>query len=121
MEWFFAMDSLLPTGLGVYIDEILVKYRCNAAGKTYLSTKKGRTRAYKIYLNDLFYYFSQYPLLRKNLYSNALVTMGGMIQSRCFSSAVILFLVSKVRYFNLSKFKNAWKMRRAVAPAVKIR
>lgn len=121
MEWFFAMDSLLPDGVGVYIDELLVKYRCNLAGKTYLSTKKGRQRAYKIYLNDLFYYFSKYPALRKKLYSNALITTGGMLQSRCMYNLAVLFLVKNIFCFNWSMFKEAWQMRRAVAPAQKVR
>lgn len=121
MEWFFAMDSLLPEGLGVYIDEVLVKYRCNLSGTSYLSTKKGRKKAYNIYLNDVFYYFSLYPNLRKNLYSNVLVTAGGMAQNRFFSTKVILFLIRKITCFDVKKFKNTWKMRRAVTPMQRIR
>jgi glycosyltransferase involved in cell wall biosynthesis len=121
MEWFFAMDCLLPEGKGVYIDEILVKYRCNINGNTFLSTKKGRLRAYKTYFDDVKYYFSKYPFLRKNLYSNAVVTLGGTLQSRCFPGFASLFFIKNIFYFNLSKFKNTIRMRRAVAPVKKIR
>lgn len=121
MEWFFAMDSLLPEGQGAYIDEILVKYRCNLTGDAYLATKKGRKRAYKIYFNDISYYFLKYPYLRKNLYSNALVTLGGMLQSRCFIGSLSSFFLKNIMYFNLNRFKNALQMRHAVAPTKKIR
>ncbi len=121
MEWFFAMESLLPKGLGVYLDEILIKYRCNLEGSTYLSTPKGRKRAYSIYFNDLFYYFLKYPDLRKNLYANALVTAGGMLRSRLFLRKCGLFFIRNMVFFQLSQLKKAAAMRRAVAPAKKIR
>lgn len=121
MEWFFAMDSLLPEGKGVYINEILVKYRCNLNGNTFLSTKKGRLRAYKIYFNDLLYYFSKYPHLRKNLYSNALVTAGGMLRSGCFVYSAILFFIKNIFCFNLTKLRDTLQMRVSVAPLKRIR
>lgn len=121
MEWFFAMDSLLPEGQGVYIDEVLVKYRCNLNGTTYLSTAKGRRRAYVVYLKDLFYYFSQYAHLRKNLYSNALITTAGMLRSRCYWWAMPLFFIKNIKYFNFEKLKSTMQMRRSVAPLKRIR
>lgn len=121
MEWFFAMDSLLPEGVGVYIDEVLVKYRCNLQGNAYLSTLKGRKRAYTIYLQDLFYYFSKHSHLRKNLYSNALVTAAAMLRSRCYWKAMPIFFVKNIRFFSFKNLKATMQMRRSVAPLKKIR
>lgn len=120
MEWFFAMDSLLPKGKGAYIDEVLLKYRCNLNGSTYLSTKKGRLKAYKIYLNDLFYYFQKYPQLKQNLYSNALITYAAMLRGKYFWWGAIPFFIKNIHQFRLHKVLGTARMRRAVAPETKL-
>ncbi len=121
MEWFFAMDSLLPEGQGVYINEVLVKYRCNLKGNTYLSTLRGRKLAYQIYLKDVFYYFSKYTHLRKNLYSNALITSAAMLRSRCYWGYLPLFFLKNLKHFSLAKLKLTMQMRLSVAPSKRIR
>lgn len=121
MEWFFAMDSLLPEGVGVYLDEVLLKYRCNLSGTAYLSNSKGRLRAYKIYFNDLFYYFKKNPGLKKELYANALVTFAGMLRGRHIWLGGLFFFVKNSKYFRFKLFKNTVRMRRAVAPLERIR
>nr|HAT8714092.1 glycosyltransferase [Legionella jordanis] len=122
MEWFFAMDSLLPSGKGVYLNELLVKYRCNPKGNAYLASKAGRLKAYNIYFNDVFHYFKTEPALRRELYSNCLVTALAMLKGRCgFAKGLPLFLLSNLHYFRPNKFKRTLQMRSSVAPAKKIR
>lgn len=122
MEWFFAMDSLLPHGQGAYLDEILVKYRCNVAGGAYLATKKGRARAYTIYFNDVLHYFEAQPALRKELYSNCLLTTLAMMKSGCgYSKKITFFLLRKFYHFSLSNFKKTMQMRTSVAPSKRVR
>ncbi|CEK10259.1 glycosyltransferase [Legionella hackeliae] len=122
MEWFFAMDSLIPEGKGAYINEILVKYRCNPMGGAYLASKKGRQKAYNIYFTDLFQYFEKYPALRKELYTNCLVTTLAMMKGGCgYPKNILAFLMRKFYYLRFSNFKKTIKMRASVAPAKKIR
>lgn len=122
MEWFFAMDSLIPEGQGAYINEILVKYRCNPTGGAYLASKAGRQKAYAIYFNDLSQYFDAYPALRKELYTNCLVTTLAMIKGGCgYPKNILAFLLRKFYYLRLSNFKKTLRMRSSVAPAKKIR
>ncbi|KTC81409.1 glycosyltransferase [Legionella brunensis] len=122
MEWFFGMDSLLPVGRGAYINEVLVKYRCNPKGGAYLATQKGRIKAYGIYFQDLFHYFDLYPMLRKQLYANCLITALGMLKSRCgLAKKLPSFLLKNIFYFRFANFKKTLKMRTAIAPATRIR
>jgi len=121
MEWFFAMDSLLPTGEGVYIDEILVKYRCNPGGGAYLASKNGRSRAYRIYLDDVYYYFEKNPQLRPELYSNALVTALAMFKNGIYVNSILFFLAKNLFYFRPANVYKTSKMRLSVAPAVRTR
>ncbi len=121
MEWFFAMDSLLPEGCGVYLNEVLLRYRCNVGGNTYLSTSKGRLKAYKIYFNDIFYYFKKNPDLKKELYSNALITFCAMAKNRYFWLKPLFFFVRNVKFFRVNLLKDTIRMRRSVVPAKVIR
>lgn len=123
MEWFFAMDSLMQGGCGAYINEVLVKYRCNPKGSvSYLSTNAGRARAYSIYLYDVKYYFSQCDSLRSELYANYLVTSAAILKARCASAkGMYLFIIKNIKYFKISNVMRAVKMRLAVAPKLKVR
>jgi glycosyltransferase involved in cell wall biosynthesis len=121
-EWYFAMDSLLPHGTGAYIDEILVKYRCNLRGNTYLSTKEGRKKGYNLYLKDIVYYFNLYSHLRSALYSNALVTALAMVKSiYVLPELSYQFLFKNIFLFNPKHFIKTLKMRKSVSPKQKIR
>jgi glycosyltransferase involved in cell wall biosynthesis len=120
MEWFFAMDSLLPEGRGAYLNKTYVLYRSNVGGGSYLSTRTGKIKSYLIYLNDLYRYFEQYPALRKDLYSNFLVTFLAMARStRKVSGPALKFLFRNILYFRLSKFQETVAVRRLVGPAEK--
>ena len=122
MEWFFAMDSLSPNGQAVYIDEILVKYRCNPNGGAYLSSKAGRIKAYDIYFRDIFHYYRDLPNVRKQLYANCLFTSLAMYRAKCgFSAGAILFLVKNVYNFRPWLLFGVFKMRKSVAPEKRIR
>lgn len=122
MEWFFAMDSLIPAGRGAYINEILVKYRCNATGGAYLASKHGRRKAYTIYFNDLLHYFKTHPGMRKELYTNCVITALAMLKGNCgYSKGIPAFLIKGLHHFRLSNFKKTLAMRAAVAPAKRIR
>ncbi|WED41879.1 glycosyltransferase [Legionella cardiaca] len=122
MEWFFAMDSLLPVGKGAFINEILVKYRCNATGGAYLASKAGRRKAYNIYFHDLLYYFKAYPALRRELYTNCMVTTLAMLKGGCgYAKGIPLFLLRGFYYLRFVNFRRTLKMRASVAPAKRIR
>lgn len=122
MEWFFVMDSLIPQGRAAYIDEALVKYRCNPSAGSYLSTTAGKIKSYTIFLNDLYGYFSTERALRTDLYSNFLVTFLAMAKSthKCTSKS-FLFLVKNLPYFRISKFLDTARVRKRVGPASKVR
>jgi glycosyltransferase involved in cell wall biosynthesis len=116
MEWFFAMDSLVPEGKGVYLNDILVEYRCNSNGVAYSRSRKGRIKAYKIYINDLFHYFKDNKL-KKELYSNALVSFLGMLRyNYYFNFKLFNFILFGIRYFSLKKIISTLKVRKIVAP-----
>ena len=116
MEWFFAMDSLVPEGKGVYINDILVEYRCNSNGVAYSRSKKGRIKAYKIYINDLFHYFKDNKL-KKELYTNAFVSFLGMLRfNYYFNFKLFCFILFEIRYFSLEKIISTLKVRKIVAP-----
>lgn len=125
MEWFFAMDSLMPSGHGVYLDEVLMKYRCNPKGKghgSYLSSKKGRAKAYTIYLQDVVRHFDHFEHLRPELYANCLITSVAMLKAGCgYARGIPQFLLKNVSYFCYAKVMNAVKMRLSVAPGEKVR
>ncbi|UWF47683.1 glycosyltransferase [Pseudomonas sp. N3-W] len=122
MEWFFAMDSLLPTGKAAYINAPLVKYRCNATAGSYLSTTKGKLKSYTIYLNDLYGYFDSLPSLRTDLYSNFLVTFLAMAKSthKC-SIKSVAFLLRNLHCFRFKKFVDTVNVRKRVGPQSKVR
>ncbi len=122
MEWFIAMDLLLPKGKGAYINEILVKYRCNPNGNAYLASRTGRIKSYRIYFRDLLYYYETKPTLRSYLYSNCLVTALAMLKNGCgFANSIPLFLVKKFYHFNPINLYKTLKIRMATAPSKRVR
>ncbi|WP_263596388.1 glycosyltransferase [Pseudomonas fluorescens] len=122
MEWFFAMDSLLPKGRAAYINAPLVKYRCNASAGSYLSTTKGKLKSYTIYLNDVYEYFDSLPTLRTDLYSNFLVTFLAMAKSthKCTAKS-LMFLMRNLHCFRLQKFIETVNVRKCIGPESKVR
>jgi len=122
MEWFFAMDSLIPSGKGVFLREPYIKYRCNPMGNSYLSTRTGQLKAYRIYLEDLLIIFNSTPHLRKDLYVNFIVTFLSMIKTtRSFQAKYLFFLLRNSLYFRPSKLIDTIKVRLTVGPALKVR
>lgn len=122
MEWFFAMDSLMPSGYGVYLNEIYVKYRCNLKGTAYLASKSGAIKAYMIYFEDIYSRFAQSSSLRQDLYANFLVSTFAMFRlTRTCSIKNIMFLFKNICHFRPSKFFETIRVRRMVGPEVKIR
>ncbi|MNE25611.1 putative glycosyltransferase EpsE [compost metagenome] len=122
MEWFFAMDSLIPGGRCAFLNESFVLYRCNPSAGSYLSTKSGKNKSYTIFLNDLYGYFERQPLLRTDLYANFLVTFLAMLKStRTTSLKSIGFLLKNAIYFRLAKFTDAINTRKLVGPGKRIR
>ncbi|AYC33292.1 glycosyltransferase [Pseudomonas cavernae] len=121
-EWFFALDSLSQNGRAIYIDEVLVKYRCNPSGSTYLSTKIGRVKVYSIYFRDVFHYYRSCPGVRKQLYANCLFTSLAMLRAKCgFSTEAIFFLIRNIYNFRPWLLFDVFKMRKSVAPEQRIR
>lgn len=122
MEWFFAMDSLASGGRAVYLDEILVKYRCNPNGGAYLASKAGRIKSYNIYFRDVEYYYEKLGHLRGELYANFLFTALAMARAGCgFSGYALRFLVKNVFYLKVGKLGGVFKVRKSVAPEERIR
>jgi glycosyltransferase involved in cell wall biosynthesis len=118
MEWFFAMDSLLDGGRGAYLNKVLVMYRSNSGGVSYLSTTTGRKKAYLIYFDDLIGYFTRHPDLRKDLYSNFLVTFLAMLIRTGFAALPnVYFLLKHLQYFRLLRFFETVSVRKLVGPA----
>lgn len=117
MEWFFAMDALLPEGKGAYINKILVKYRCNPNGNSYLSSRNGKIKAYQIYFKDVWFYANAFPQLRKKLFTNVLVTQLGMLRNRCgVDWGAVWYLCSRWFYFRVGLLRTTLKVRNRIAP-----
>lgn len=122
MEWFFAMDSVIHGGRGVFINDAFVMYRCNPGSGSYLSTLAGRKKSYCIYFGDLFHYFNSYPKLRSDLYANFLITSLAMLRStHRLPKANVIFMIKNLAYFRLSKFLETLGVRKLVGPAEKVR
>lgn len=122
MEWFFAMDSLLPRGKGVFLREPYIQYRCNPMGSSYLSSKSGQLKAYGIYLEDIFIMFDYTPHLRKDLFANFIVTLLSMIKTTGrFQIKHLNFLIKNIFYFSFQKLSDAVKARLTVGPELKNR
>ncbi|WP_325985095.1 glycosyltransferase [Pseudomonas protegens] len=122
MEWFFAMDSLIPEGKAVYINQTLVKYRCNPSAGSYLSTQSGKLKAYSIYFDDIERYFDSYKVLRCDLYANYFVTFLAMLRStNRFSLKRSLFLLRNIYCLRPKKVLNTLGVRRLVGPKLKNR
>lgn len=122
MEWFFAMDSLIGGGRGVFLNKAYVKYRCNANGASYLSSRNGKIKAYNLYFSDVCEYFDDDKSLRKDLYANFLVTALAMCKSvRTLPWSVACFLFKNVKYFRPKIFIETFKVRVKVGPKESIR
>ncbi|MGQ5525077.1 glycosyltransferase family 2 protein [Chitinimonas sp. PSY-7] len=121
MEWFFAMNSLY-TGTGIYLNKVLMEYRCNAHEKSYTSTKLGRLKAFKIVFADIDYYFSRDSRLKKNLYTCYLINFLATVRScQHIELNALLFLIKNIRYFSYKSLRDAASVRLAAAPAKRIR
>lgn len=122
MEWFFAMDSLMTGGRGVFLNKSYVKYRCNFESTSYLSSKKGKIKAYNLYLADLYGYFESNKDLQIDLYANFLVTALAMCKSvRMLPASAVHFLFSNIKCFRPSVFVETFKVRRMIGPKQSIR
>jgi glycosyltransferase involved in cell wall biosynthesis len=122
MEWFFAMDSLIPKGKGVFLRSRYIKYRSNPEPGSYLSTLSGRYKAYCIYLNDIKILFKDNPELRLDLFSNFVVTFLTMLKLHHKTPLVILvFMLKNMHYFRPIKFLDTIKNRSTVGPSLKLR
>lgn len=122
MEWFFAMDSLASGGRAAYLDEVLVKYRCNPNGGAYLASKAGQIKSYNIYFRDVGHYYEGLKRLRGELYANFLFTALAMARAGCgFSGYAVKFLAKNVFDFRVGKLMDVFRVRRSVAPGERIR
>lgn len=122
MEWFFAMDSIIQEGNGYYIDEVLVKYRCNQNGSAYLSNRSGRVKAYNIYFQDIEHYFKWAPGIESELYANYLFTMIAMLKAKCgFSVRALTFLAKNFLRLKPKMLFSVYRMRKSTAPLIRMR
>ena len=122
MEWFFAMDSLLPVGTGVYINDVLVNYRCNLDGSSYLSSRAGRIKAYNAHFVDILYYFSCVPSLQNRLYMNYFVTSVSMWRAKCgFPLNNFIFLLKYFFKFRPLLLFSMFRAKRSVALSERMR
>ena len=122
MEWFYAMESLLDGGVGAYINQVLVEYRCNPAGSAYLSSKAGREKAYLILIRHVEEYFNQLPALRSDLYAqqfiNIVMYTKNVRKPRWF---MFRFLLTHAKYIRIGKIVESIRVRKMVGPSRKIR
>jgi len=122
MEWFFAMDSILPNGVGVFLDKVLVRYRCNPTPGSYLSTHAGAKKAYNIYLDDIEGLFVADSRFREELYANYVVSYLAMSKFfKKFPLKRLKFLILNARYFNYATVKKVFDVRRYVGPEERLR
>lgn len=121
MEWFFAMDSLAPHGRAAYLDEILVKYRSNPNGGSYLGTTAGKIKSYNIYFRDVAHYYKNLVPLRRELYANFLFTALAMAKAGCGSSGYALkFIARNILNLRVGLLIEVFRMRKTVAPERKV-
>ncbi|PHV11154.1 glycosyltransferase [Chitinimonas sp. BJB300] len=121
MEWFFAMESLF-SGSGMYLNKVLMEYRCNPSEKSYTSTRLGRLKAFKIVFEDIKHYFDLYSNLKKHLYVCYLINFISTVKScKHFEFSAFFFLIKHVQYFDCRLLFNAIKIRIGVAPKERIR
>jgi glycosyltransferase involved in cell wall biosynthesis len=124
MEWFFAMDSLNYDGKGYYLDEVLVKYRCNGNdnGNAYLASVSGRIKAYKIYFCDVSFYYSLLPECRKNLFNNYVFsTVAMLISVKKLPDNFIGFITSGLFFLSPKKILQCYRVRKSVSPSLRVR
>lgn len=122
MEWFFAFESLLNGGMGAYINQILVEYRCNPSGNAYLSSKSGRERAYLILIRHVIDYFNHLPEFRSDFYAHQIVNIVMYVKNiRKIQWFMLYFLLSKIGYFRFGKLLEAIQVRKMVGPLKKNR
>lgn len=116
MEWFFAIDSLLNGGVGYYIDEALVSYRSNPNGGSYLNSRSGRYKAYKIYFDDVSHCFERYPIIAKELYANYLFSTIAMFKNMgALPKGSLLFLIKNSSFFSLNLLLNVYRVRNGIS------
>ncbi|GIB08292.1 TPA: glycosyltransferase [Vibrio cholerae] len=117
MEWFFAMDSLINGGIGIYINESLVFYRSNQNSNSYSGTSKGKIKAYNIYINDLLELFELHNGLRHQLYSNMVVSFMGMVRyCRYVNARDVRFILANLKYFSFKNIRETFLVRSSIAP-----
>jgi glycosyltransferase involved in cell wall biosynthesis len=122
MEWFYAMESLLNGGVGAYINQVLVEYRCNPAGSAYLSSNAGREKAYLIIIRHVTEYFNRFPVLRSDLYAHQLInTVMYLKNIRKPKWFMFKFLLVNLKDFRISKIVESLRVRKMVGPSTKIR
>lgn len=119
MEWFFAMDSLLPTGTAIYIDKVLVRYRSNPNSGAYLSSRNGKIKAYSLNFADIEYYYLRYPEFRIRLYANYFFTVLAMCRAKCgVLKKSLYFIVKHFSKFRIGLLLAVFKMRKSVKPII---
>ncbi|MBO9668566.1 MAG: glycosyltransferase [Bdellovibrio sp.] len=117
MEWFWAMDSLREGGKGVYVNQVLGGYRFNPNGSSYLSTSKGRKKAYLLYFLDIRTYFDSLKNLRRQLYANAVVSFIAMtVKGRFFDLPTFAFILKNIAYLRPKLVVESYKVRSSVRP-----
>jgi glycosyltransferase involved in cell wall biosynthesis len=122
MEWFFAFESLLDGGIGAYINQIFVEYRCNPTGNAYLSSKAGREKAYLILIKHVIDYFNCVPEFRSDFYAHELINIAMYIKNiRKPKWFMFKFILVNIRYIRLGKLIEAIRVRKMVSPSKKIR
>lgn len=122
MEWFFAMDSLIDGGNAFYLDEVLMKYRCNSFGEAYLSSRKGQLKAYNLYLQDVRYYDNSLKCFKKEIYANYFFGFMMKLRNKFIPAIIdIKYIIFNANRFSISLLIEIFRVRRSVAPLKKNR
>lgn len=121
MEWFFAIESIMG-GVGAYINEVLIEYRCNPTAGAYLSTTAGRKKASLIIIGHVIDYFESIPEFKTDLYAQNIINIFMYIKK--FHEVkwfMVKFLFKNIVCFRLGKTIDVIKIRRMVGLSKKIR
>ncbi len=122
MEWFFAFESLLDGGVGAYINQVLVEYRCNPSGSAYLSSRAGREKAYLIIIQHVIDYFNCLSEMKTDFYAHQLINVVMYTKNiRRLRLFVCKFVLKNIMYFRFGKVLDAIRVRKMVGPSKKIR
>jgi glycosyltransferase involved in cell wall biosynthesis len=116
MEWTVAMN-VLSSGIGVFSNERLIRYRYNPNGGAWTSTPNGKKEAYHVQWNDTKKLFHKEPELQRHIYSQIIVNLLGIILAKSIiPKGMLQWLVNNVSCFRAHLVINSLLTRLSLKP-----